>query len=76
MENIIVAAILLAIAGSIIRYLWRAKKRGDACIGCPHGKLCSSNCGGKCSGTCSGTRAKEAHSAAESCSDSIRSIST
>lgn len=44
MENIIVVAILLAIVAGIIIYLVRAKKRGDACIGCPHGKQCGGGC--------------------------------
>jgi len=45
MENIIVIAILVLIAGAIIWYLARAKKRGETCIGCPY----SGNCNGKCS---------------------------
>lgn len=32
-------------------YLYKAKKRGDTCIGCPHGKQCAGN--GKC--TCNTT---------------------
>ena len=32
-------------------YLYRAKRRGEHCIGCPHAKLCA---GKKCN---SGTRA-------------------
>lgn len=44
--NIVIIAILLAIVGGIIRYLYKAKKRGETCIGCP----CSKQCGGKCGG--------------------------
>lgn len=46
MENVIIIIILVAIAGSIIWYLYRAKKRGDKCVGCPYGKQCSNknNC--------------------------------
>jgi radical SAM protein with 4Fe4S-binding SPASM domain len=44
-ENVIIVLILLAIAGGIIWYLIRAKKRGEHCIGCPYSK----NCAGKCS---------------------------
>lgn len=40
MENIIVAAILIAIAVSIIIYLIRQKKKGAKCIGCPYSKQC------------------------------------
>ena len=49
MTDAIVIVILLAVAGGIVWYLVRAKKRGEKCIGCPYGKQCS----GKCSGGCS-----------------------
>ena len=45
MENIIViliVAVILALAGS---YVYRAKKSGRKCIGCPHSKTCGKNCG-------------------------------
>ena len=45
MENVIVVGILLAIVGSIVWYLWRAKKRGETCIGCPYAKQCAKKCG-------------------------------
>lgn len=48
MENVITVLILAAIAASIILYLVRAKKRGEACIGCPHAKLCAGKCNGCC----------------------------
>ncbi len=44
MENIIVAAILVLIIGSIIIYLIKAKKRGETCIGCPYSKKCGGRC--------------------------------
>ena len=50
MIDLIVIAILLAITGGIVFCLYRAKKRGETCIGCPHAK----QCGGKCSGSCGG----------------------
>jgi len=50
MENIIIIVILLGIIGSIVWYLYRAKKQGETCIGCP----CSKQYGCKCSGGCSG----------------------
>ena len=41
------AAIVLAIIGGILFYLYRAKKRGETCIGCPYAKQCGSGaCGG------------------------------
>ena len=47
MTNLIVAAIILAIIGGVLFYLYRAKKRGEACIGCPYAKQCGSGaCGG------------------------------
>ena len=46
MENVIVVLILLAIVAGIVLYLFRAKKRGETCIGCPYAK----QCGGKCNG--------------------------
>ena len=44
MENAIIIGILLAIAGGIIAYLVRAKKRGQTCVGCPHCKQCNHSC--------------------------------
>ena len=45
MENIIIVIIVAAIVGGIVWYLLRAKKRGDTCVGCPHGKQCGGKCG-------------------------------
>ena len=45
MEDFIVIAILLAIAGVAAWYLIRAKRRGEHCVGCPHGKTCTGKCG-------------------------------
>lgn len=47
MENIIIIAILLCIVGGIVCYLYKAKKRGETCIGCPYAKQCKGKCGGK-----------------------------
>ncbi len=47
MENFIIIVILLCIVSGIVFYLYRAKKRGETCIGCPYAKQCGS---GKCSG--------------------------
>lgn len=35
MENLIVAGILVCLVGAVIFYLWKAKKNGRKCIGCP-----------------------------------------
>lgn len=48
MEDVIIAVVLLAIVIGIVWYIWREKKRGSKCIGCPYAK----QCGGKCSGGC------------------------
>ena len=46
MENIIILAVIAVILALSGRYLYKAKKRGVKCIGCPSG--CSYN--GKCGG--------------------------
>lgn len=48
MKNIILALVLLIIVAAIVFYLYRTKKRGQTCIGCPYAK----QCGGKCAGGC------------------------
>ncbi len=42
--DIIIILILLCIIAGIFYYLYRAKKRGQKCIGCPYGKGCGNNC--------------------------------
>ena len=49
MENIIIILIVLAIVIGISVYLYKAKKSGQKCIGCPHGKQCTGHCSGSCS---------------------------
>lgn len=44
MENIIIALILIAIVGGAIYYIWKAKKRGQKCIGCPNSGCAKCNC--------------------------------
>ncbi len=44
MENIIIIAIILCVIVGIVIYLYRAKKRGEVCIGCPYAKQCSGKC--------------------------------
>ncbi len=46
MENVIIVLVLLAIVAGIVWYLYRAKKRGGKCIGCPYAKQCGGHCGG------------------------------
>ncbi len=47
LENIILVAAILLILGGAVLYIVKAKKRGDACIGCPHAKQCGAK-HGKC----------------------------
>ena len=47
MIDILIIAILALIAGAVIGYLYRAKKRGQTCIGCPYAKQCKKS-GGSC----------------------------
>ncbi|MBE6008691.1 MAG: FeoB-associated Cys-rich membrane protein [Lachnospiraceae bacterium] len=47
MTDIILGVIILAIIGSSVAYIYKAKKSGVKCIGCPAGKECS---GKSCSG--------------------------
>ena len=44
MVDIIIIAIVLCLIVGILAYLYRAKKHGETCIGCPYAK----QCGGKC----------------------------
>ncbi len=47
MINFIIVAIIVGIASGIVWYLWKAKKRGEKCIGCPCSRQCKGNCGRK-----------------------------
>ena len=62
MTDLIVILIIAAIVGGAGLYIYKAKKKGVKCIGCPSGKDCgrqvSSGCGGACS-TCSGCHHQE-----------------
>lgn len=45
--DIIVILVIAAVVAGISIYLYRAKKRGERCIGCPYAKQCSAG-GGNC----------------------------
>lgn len=45
MTDFIFAAILLAIVGAAAWYVYRSKKRGVKCIGCPAAGSCAHGCG-------------------------------
>lgn len=44
-SNLIIVATVLAIVTAIILYLYRAKKRGETCIGCHYAGQCSGGSG-------------------------------
>ncbi len=49
MIDILIILILLVIAGGIILYLYKAKKRGETCIGCPYARECAKKHADNCS---------------------------
>ena len=50
MEDIIIIVIIAVIVGLAARYVYKAKKSGKKCIGCPEGCSCSAkNTGCACS---------------------------
>ena len=46
MDNILVIAVLGLILGGAVGYIWKQKKKGVKCIGCPDRGSCSGNCSG------------------------------
>ena len=44
MKDIILIAIIVIVVGAAAFYIYRAKKNGEACIGCPHSKQCAGKC--------------------------------
>ena len=51
MVNLILILVLAAIIGGASLYIYRAKKSGAKCIGCPDSKTCSGHCAG-CGASC------------------------
>lgn len=49
MTDIIIAIVIIAIVAAAGLYIYKAKKSGQKCIGCPDSKTCSGNCH-SCSG--------------------------
>lgn len=47
----IIIAVVVLILGFSAWFIWKSKKSGKKCIGCPNGGSCSGNCGG-CSCGC------------------------
>lgn len=44
LADIIIIAILLVILGASVFYIWKSKKKGIKCIGCPYSGSCSGGC--------------------------------
>lgn len=53
MPNIILIVIILVIVGAAAFYVYKAKKSGKKCIGCPESNTCTGSCG-TCNCGCSG----------------------
>lgn len=47
MADFIVIALVALVTGAAARHVWKAKKRGKTCIGCPGGSCCSGCSGNK-----------------------------
>ena len=48
MTDLIIIAVVLVIVAAAGRYVYKAKKAGAKCIGCPDGCSCSASKGGGC----------------------------
>lgn len=55
--DILVVAVILGIVSLVVWYIYKSKKKGIKCIGCPDGAKCAGNCAG-CAGNCGGCDAK------------------
>ena len=53
MVDLILGAVIVGIVGGAGTYVYKAKKSGKTCIGCPSGGNCGSCCG------CSDTKTEE-----------------
>lgn len=50
MKDIIIILILAVILGVSAYYIYRSKKNGNKCIGCPYGSSCCKSENGGCCG--------------------------
>ena len=46
MVNVIAALVLLAVLAGAAGYVYKAKKSGQKCVGCPHSKECAARANG------------------------------
>ena len=42
--DILLLAAILGVVAACIFFIYRSKKKGKKCIGCPHGDSCQGNC--------------------------------
>ena len=52
MDNLIIIGISLVIVGAAIHYIWKEKKNGVRCVGCPSSGHCMVNTYGEVKGKC------------------------
>lgn len=45
-KDIVIIAVIVLIIGSAVLYIYKAKKSGKKCIGCPDSGSCEGSCGG------------------------------
>lgn len=51
--DVFVLILIVAVIGGAVWAMYRSKKSGKKCIGCPDSCACSGgNCSGKCNATC------------------------
>lgn len=51
MKDVIIVAVIVLIVGLAALYIYKAKKSGKKCIGCPDSASCTGNCT-SCSCSC------------------------
>ena len=54
MADLIAGGLIAAVVLAAAFYVYKAKKSGKKCIGCPDSGSCSGSCSGGCSGCCGG----------------------
>ena len=45
MTDLVIILVLVLIVGTAAGYVYRAKKKGSKCIGCPNSGSCGGSCG-------------------------------
>ena len=43
-QNVIIIAVLAVIIALAVFYVYKSRKNGAKCIGCPYGKSCNGSC--------------------------------